>query len=89
VSWRFDLPDAAERVGLLVSKATADGLTVTAHNLSDRPVQARMIGARVAPGRWRVTGDGPAREIDWGTGRAAPLTFPAGRTVELRLEKIG
>jgi hypothetical protein len=55
VSWRFDDPEAATQVAILVPGATPDRVRVVAYNMSDRPVHARMTGGDVAAGQWRMT----------------------------------
>jgi hypothetical protein len=55
VSWRFDDPDGATQVAILVPGATPDHVKVIAYNMSDRPQRARMTGGDVAAGQWRMT----------------------------------
>src|SRR6185312_16443796 len=55
VSWRFDRPDAAEQVAILVPGATPTHFKVIAYNTADRPVTAAMTGWTVTAGDWKMT----------------------------------
>ena len=55
VSWRFDRPEAAEQVAILVPGATLTHFKVIAFNTSDRPVKAAMTGWNVTAGDWTMT----------------------------------
>jgi hypothetical protein len=55
VSWRFDQPDAAEQVAILVPGATPTHFKVIAYNTADRPVRAAMTGWAVTAGDWKMT----------------------------------
>jgi hypothetical protein len=55
VSWRFDQPDAAEQVAILVPGATPTHFKVIAFNTADRPVKAAMTGWNVTAGDWTLT----------------------------------
>ncbi|MDB5722457.1 MAG: hypothetical protein JWP15_3075, partial [Alphaproteobacteria bacterium] len=55
VSWRFDDPDGAEQVAILVPGATPDHVRIIAYNIGDRPQHARMTGWDVSAGQWRIT----------------------------------
>jgi hypothetical protein len=76
VSWRFDQPDAAEQVAILMPGATASHFKVIAYNTADRPVRAQMTGWNVTAGDWKMTfgvdanGDGVA---DAPQSRTTPL----------------
>jgi len=76
VSWRFDRPDAAEQVAILMPGATPTHFKVIAFNTADRPVTAAMTGWNVAAGDWRMTSG-----IDT-TGKDA-ADAPQARTVPL------
>lgn len=94
IEWDFADANGAEKVGILVKEPTRTGLRVLAHNLSDQPVAARIIGADVAAGDWTVTegidADGDdkaettaARTIAFGEGQGVPVTLAPGRTTVL------
>lgn len=101
IAWRFAEPDAAERLGILVREPTRTGFRVIAHNMSDRPVTATILGADVTMGDWRVTegvdGDGDdradgaptARTVAFGEGLGVPVTLPPGRTLVLEFVLTG
>ena len=55
VSWRFDRPEAAEQVAILVPGATPTHFKVIAFNTADRPVKAAMTGWNVTAGDWTMT----------------------------------
>ena len=55
VSWRFDDPEGAEQVAILLPGATPNRFKVVAYNMSDRPQRATMTGWNVTAGRWRMT----------------------------------
>ncbi|WP_372782821.1 LamG-like jellyroll fold domain-containing protein [Phenylobacterium sp.] len=76
VSWRFDKPEAAEQVAILVPGATPNHFKVIAYNTADRPVTAVMTGWNVTSGEWRMTSGVDADGDD----RA---DAPEGRTVAL------
>ncbi|WP_213979870.1 LamG-like jellyroll fold domain-containing protein [Sphingomonas sp. dw_22] len=93
VSWRFDDPDVAEKVGILIPKGDPKHFQVIAHNLSGRAVTATMTGAMLAPGLWRMTrgidGDGDNRADAAGApetvrlerGLGVELKLPPGQTI--------
>jgi hypothetical protein len=55
VSWRFDRPEAAEQVAILMPGATPTHFKVIAYNTTSRPVRAAMTGWDVAAGDWTMT----------------------------------
>ena len=55
VSWRFDTPDAAEQVAILLPGPTRDHFKVIAYNTSNQPQVATMTSWNVTGGRWRMT----------------------------------
>jgi hypothetical protein len=55
VGWRFEDPEGAEQVAILVPGATPTRFRVIAYNMSDRPQRATMTGWDVAAGAWRMT----------------------------------
>lgn len=100
VSWRFDQPGAAVQVALLVNAPSRKRFTVTAYNLSDKTLAARMTGWNVASGTWRIRsgvdrdGDGkidgkPAvRDVTLETSVATTLHFPPRQTEVFEFERI-
>jgi len=55
VSWRFDRPEAAEQVAILMPGATPSHFKVIAYNTTDRPVRAAMTGWNVTAGDWTMS----------------------------------
>jgi hypothetical protein len=55
VSWRFDRPDAAEQVAILMPGATPTHFKVIAFNTTDRPISATMTAWNVTAGDWTIT----------------------------------
>jgi hypothetical protein len=81
VSWRFDRPDAAEQVAILVQHATPSEFTVTAFNTAGRPIAAQMTGWNVTAGEWQADAAGQApRRFAFEKSASTPLTFPAGES---------
>jgi hypothetical protein len=103
VSWRFEQPDAAEHVALLVHAPNTERFTVTAYNLGRRAADARMSTWNVTAGTWRMRSgvdrdgdgkiDGKASEQQVTLERSAeiPLRFVPGQTqvVEFELVQAG
>ncbi|HBK45349.1 MAG TPA: hypothetical protein DDZ67_02700, partial [Xanthomonadaceae bacterium] len=54
VSWRFDDPDGAVQVALLLPRPRADRFRVIAWNASGKPQRATMTGWNVESGTWRL-----------------------------------
>ncbi|MFL5296794.1 MAG: LamG-like jellyroll fold domain-containing protein [Phenylobacterium sp.] len=85
VSWRFDRPDAAEQVAILVPGATPTHFKVIAFNTSDRPVRAAMTGWTVTAGEWTMTSGTDANGDDAADApvrRTVPLEKSASVAVE-------
>jgi len=55
VSWRFEKPDGAENVAILVPEPSQTSLKIITFNISNDPINAFMTGWDVAPGTWEVT----------------------------------
>jgi len=101
VSWRFSQPDDAEQLGLLLQEPTPTGFRIVAHNLSDRPITARLTGAGIATGSWSIrqgvdaNGDDAAEApgevalIAFGRDQAISLEFPPGLTTVIELALDG
>ena len=97
ISWRFDAPDGAENLAVLVREPTGTGFRIVAHNLSGAPIEATVTGADIATGRWSLRqgadadGDdeadaaGPAQAFDFGRDRPLRLSFPPAMTTVLDL----
>jgi hypothetical protein len=98
VSWKFNHPDGAQNVAILVPRPTSSSLEIVVYNLSDDPVACSMVGWGVDPGVWAVTegidsnGDGLP---DSGTAeRMAPFertgeisfSFPPRKSYVIRME---
>ncbi len=79
VSWRFDRPDGAEQVAILLPGAKADRLRVMGYNLSSVDQPATMSTWNVTAGIWRVQ-----RFTSTDEGKTL---VPAGAPVELALER--
>jgi hypothetical protein len=100
VSWRFDRPDDAEQVALLVHAPSRERFTVIAYNLGDRPLDARMTGWNVAAGTWRIRsgidrdgddridGTPAVRETLLETSASTTLRFPPRQTRVFEFERI-
>jgi len=73
VSWRFEQPDGAEQVAILMPGATRDHFRVVAYNMSDVPQSAEMTAWNVTAGEWGV------RKVGAGS--------PKGRGAPIRLER--
>ena len=77
IAWHFDAPLDAESVAVLVRDASQKSFRIVAYNLSSRSIAARITGAEVLPGQWRVVQGGDANgddEID-GAGQSRELFF--------------
>jgi hypothetical protein len=97
VSWRFDRPEAAEQVAILVPGATPGHFKVIAYNTTDRPVSAAMTGWNVTAGDWTMTagtdadGDDKADAPQSSTvplekSTSVPVTFAAHATTVLTFD---
>jgi hypothetical protein len=97
VSWRFDRPEAAEQVAILVPGATPGHFKVIAYNTTDRPVSAAMTGWNVTAGDWTMTagtdadGDDKADAPQSSTvplekSASVPVTFAAHATTVLTFD---
>jgi len=97
VSWRFDRPEAAEQVAILIPGATPTHFKVIAYNTADRPVSAAMTGWNVTAGDWTMTagtdadGDDKADAPRTSTvplekSAAVPVTFAAHATTVLTFD---
>jgi hypothetical protein len=103
VSWRFDDPEGAVNVGLLLPQPRPDRFKVIAYNLSKKPQRATMTGWNVTAGRWRIRqgidtrgADVPdrgisERSIDFERSAAVEVVFPprSAYVIELELEQAG
>ncbi|HKN22593.1 MAG TPA: hypothetical protein VJX73_14310, partial [Terracidiphilus sp.] len=54
VSWRFVAPATPTSLGILVPVATPDHLKIVVYNLDAVPVQTRMTGWEIDPGKWEI-----------------------------------
>ena len=76
VSWRFEEPDAAEQVAILMPGATPSHFTITAFNTGDRAQRAAMTTWNVTAGRWRMTSADGSREVPIERSASVALSFP-------------
>ena len=63
VSWRFAEPGAAEKVAILVDRATPDHFKIIAFNTSDQVQRATMTTWDVVSGKWRMQ-HGTANDVN-------------------------
>jgi hypothetical protein len=54
ISWRFSDESDATKLAVLVIDPRPTHFRIVAHNLSDGPIEAAVIGAQIASGRWTV-----------------------------------
>jgi hypothetical protein len=99
LGWRFDNPEAALKVALLVPRPQRNMFKVIAHSLSDQAQTALMTGWNVAAGRWEITtgidtdGDDKIdsetekRVIDFEKSLATSVVFPPRKNfiIEMKL----
>ncbi|MBO9546363.1 LamG-like jellyroll fold domain-containing protein [Caulobacter sp.] len=96
VSWRFDRPDAAEQVAILIPQSTPKAFKAVLFNLANRPVKATLVGADVAAGRWTLSegvdanGDDKAdaptqRSVVLERSAGIDIVLPPGQTTVLDL----
>jgi hypothetical protein len=100
VSWRFDDPDGAVQVGLLLPRPSPTRFTVIGYNLSAKAQIATMSGWNIAAGRWRMTtgadrdgdgrmeGPGDTHEFDWQKSGDVQVRFPPSQQLVMTLELI-
>lgn len=101
ISWRFDVPEDALKVGIMVREPARDGFRIVVWNMASTPIKAAISGAEVTPGQWRMTqgadanGDdrpdaGRTETVVFGPGEAVPVTLPPGPSViEFALAQAG
>ncbi|MGZ5986358.1 MAG: LamG-like jellyroll fold domain-containing protein, partial [Caulobacteraceae bacterium] len=83
VSWRFDQPDAAEQVAILVPGATPTHFRVIAYNTADRVVRVRMTGWDVTAGEWTMTSGADVRTVPLEKSASVPVEFAPHQTTTL------
>ena len=54
VSWAFVAPATPSSLGILVPVATPDHLKIVVYNLDAVPVETRMTGWEIDPGKWEI-----------------------------------
>ncbi len=93
VEWRFADPHGAEDMGIMIPRGNRTQFRVIAHNLSDRPIEAEMLGAMLTGGQWTMTSgrdaDGDNRadrqenaaKVTLARGQGVTLLFPPHRTM--------
>ncbi len=99
VSWRFDDPEQAERVAILVPQSAPREIRIEAFNTADSPVTAVLTGWDVLGGTWEIvqeeeTPEGGKsvpvkRRMEFGRNRSVPVAFPARRTTFITLRLVG
>ena len=100
VSWRFDDPEAAVQVALLLPQPRPERFKVIAYNSSSKAQRAQMTGWNITAGRWRlrsgtdrdgddrIDGSGNVRELDLARSVATEVVFAPRATTVLELELI-
>nr|WP_211260719.1 LamG-like jellyroll fold domain-containing protein [Pseudoxanthomonas dokdonensis] len=100
VSWRFQQPEAALQVALLLPRPRPDRFTVIAYNGSGKIQHASMTGWNVSAGRWRMRsgidrdGDGridgkaEQREFDFEKSADIEVAFAAGVNTVIEFELL-
>lgn len=100
VSWRFDDPEGAMQMALLMPRAQKHQFKVIAFNLSEQSQAADMTGWNISAGRWRLTtgidstGDDQAdktletRELHFEKTEAISFTFPPRSTLIITMELL-
>jgi hypothetical protein len=100
VSWRFDDPEGALQVALLMPRAQQDKLKIIAFNTSDKIQTAQLTGWNVSAGRWKFTSgidtngddniDQPLeqRQIGFEKTRAISVSFPPKQTLIIDMELL-
>ncbi len=100
VSWRFDDPEGAVQVALLLPKPRADRFSVIAFNTGAKAQKATMTGWNVQPGRWRMRigadrdGDGridgraQEREVAFERSGSVPVEFAPRQGTVIEMERV-
>lgn len=100
VSWRFDEPDGAVQVALLMPRAQREKFKIIAYNMSDKIQPAQMTGWQISAGRWQLTSgidtngddqiDTPLAksEFEFEKTRSIDVSFPPKQTLVMELELI-
>jgi hypothetical protein len=83
VSWRFDDPEGAEQVAILVPGATPNRFKVIAYNTSDHPQHATMTGWDIAAGTWRMSSGIDSNGDDKADGPVATQEVPLERSASV------
>lgn len=90
VSWRFEEPDAAEAVAILMPGATPGRFRVIAYNTTGRIQRATMTGWSVTAGQWTMTGAGAPRTLTLERSASTEVAFAPGETtLDFALVKAG
>lgn len=85
VSWRFDTPDAAEQVAILLPGATRDRFRVIAYNTSAVEQRATMTAWNVTAGTWSMQVSGSADEGKTLAATGTPTTVQLERSASTAL----
>jgi hypothetical protein len=85
VSWRFEDPDGAEQVAILLPGATPTHFKIVAYNISGKPQRATMTGWDVAAGSWRMSIGLDADGDDKADGLVVAQGVPLERSASVNL----
>lgn len=98
ISWKFEKPEDAENVAILVPDPAQTSLRVIVYNISNDPIKGTMTGWDVAPGTWDViegidtNGDDVAdtqinrRTVKFERTESISLTFPPGKMFVIQMD---
>jgi hypothetical protein len=88
VSWTFDAPANEQSLGILIPNATPSHMTITAYNLDQTSVTARMTGWEVDPGQWEITQDGKTRTETFERSKSLTFTFAPHQTSTIEMKLV-
>jgi hypothetical protein len=90
VSWRFEEPDAAEAVAILMPGATPEHFRVIAYNTTGNVQRATMTGWSVTAGEWTMQGSGAPQALTLERSASTQVAFAPGETtLDFTLVKAG
>lgn len=100
VSWRFDDPEGAMQVALLMPRAQPHQFKVIAYNRSDKPQTANMMGWNITAGEWQlrigIDKDGDdsidkairQQRVHFEKNRTLDVTFPPKTTLIIDMQLL-
>jgi Concanavalin A-like lectin/glucanases superfamily len=88
VSWSFAKPDAEEDVAILVPEATPKHVVITAFNVSQSAVSAKMTAWDIEPGMWQITQGPNTRTIELERTRELDLTFEPRQSTKVEMTLV-